>query len=89
MLFMCLQAQPGETLVSYLPLSHIAAAECDQFGAVIVGAAVSFAMPDALKGTLVQASFWVRFARILSLNAMEIIAAHRARCNAIKNYEFA
>ncbi|XP_013385720.1 long-chain-fatty-acid--CoA ligase ACSBG2 isoform X3 [Lingula anatina] len=41
-----------EVLVSYLPLSHVAAQIVDIYGPLIAGAAVYFARPDALKGTL-------------------------------------
>lgn len=39
-------------LFSYLPLSHIAAQECDIYVPLCYGAAVYFAQPDALKGSL-------------------------------------
>lgn len=38
-----------ETVVSYLPLSHVAAQLIDIFCPIIVGATVYFAQPDALK----------------------------------------
>ncbi|XP_009915523.1 long-chain-fatty-acid--CoA ligase ACSBG2 isoform X2 [Haliaeetus albicilla] len=43
-----------ELLVSYLPLSHIAAQMADIWLAVTFGVQVFFAQPDALKGTLVD-----------------------------------
>lgn len=41
-------------MVSYLPLSHIAAQMLDIHGPMSVGAQVSFARPDALQGSLVD-----------------------------------
>lgn len=43
-----------EHVVSYLPLSHIAAQEIDIFMPIHLAGSVWFAQPDALKGTLVQ-----------------------------------
>ncbi|EGD73701.1 AMP dependent ligase [Salpingoeca rosetta] len=43
-----------EHIVSYLPLSHIAAQILDMHAPMILGATVWFAQPTALKGTLVQ-----------------------------------
>lgn len=43
-----------ERLISYLPLSHIAAQMTDLHGPIAIGGTVSFAKPDALKGTLVE-----------------------------------
>ncbi|XP_016053395.1 PREDICTED: long-chain-fatty-acid--CoA ligase ACSBG2 [Miniopterus natalensis] len=43
-----------ETVVSYLPLSHIAAQMMDIWVPIKIGAFVHFAQPDALKGTLVS-----------------------------------
>ncbi|XP_014817124.1 PREDICTED: long-chain-fatty-acid--CoA ligase ACSBG2 isoform X1 [Calidris pugnax] len=43
-----------EVVVSYLPLSHIAAQMSDIWSAMAFGAQVFFAQPDALKGTLVD-----------------------------------
>jgi len=47
-------ATEDERMVSYLPLSHIAAAMLDIYGAAIVGFAVTMAQPDAQKGSLVH-----------------------------------
>ncbi|XP_035748210.1 long-chain-fatty-acid--CoA ligase ACSBG2 isoform X2 [Egretta garzetta] len=43
-----------ERVVSYLPLSHIAAQMSDIWSAMTFGVQVFFAQPDALKGTLVD-----------------------------------
>ncbi|NXM60811.1 ACBG2 ligase, partial [Illadopsis cleaveri] len=43
-----------EEVVSYLPLSHIAAQMCDIWAAMSFGVQVYFAQPDALKGSLVE-----------------------------------
>ncbi len=50
----------NERLVSYLPLSHIAAQLMDMHGPFTIGGAVSFARPDALKGSLVETLSAVR-----------------------------
>lgn len=44
----------GERLVSYLPLSHIAAQMTDLHGPITIGGTIIFAKPDALKGSLVE-----------------------------------
>ncbi|CAN0368100.1 unnamed protein product, partial [Hapterophycus canaliculatus] len=41
-------------VVSYLPLSHIAAQIIDMHGPMFLGCLVAFAQPDALKGSLVK-----------------------------------
>lgn len=43
-----------ERIVSYLPLSHIAAQAVDIYLTLTIGSTVYFAQPDALKGTLVN-----------------------------------
>lgn len=43
-----------EVLVSYLPLSHIAAQLLDIHFPMLIGCCVHFARPDALRGSLVQ-----------------------------------
>ncbi|KFO81309.1 Long-chain-fatty-acid--CoA ligase ACSBG2, partial [Cuculus canorus] len=43
-----------EVVVSYLPLSHIAAQMCDIWVPIAYGAQVFFAQPDALKGSLID-----------------------------------
>lgn len=42
----------SERLISYLPLSHIAAQVVDIFSTIAFGSTVYFAQPDALKGSL-------------------------------------
>ena len=42
-----------ERILSYLPLSHIAALVVDAYSATLVGSTVHFAEPDALKSSLV------------------------------------
>ena len=44
----------SERIISYLPLSHIAAQLVDTFMGTFIGATVFFAQPDALKGSLLQ-----------------------------------
>lgn len=47
--------QDGEdVLISYLPLSHIAAQIIDLFAPMLFGGSVYFAQPDALKGSLLH-----------------------------------
>ena len=43
-----------EKIVSYLPLSHIAAQAFDIYMPLVAGVTVYFAQPDALKGSLVH-----------------------------------
>jgi len=43
-----------DVLMSYLPLSHIAALMIDTYFAATVGAAVAYADKEALRGTLVS-----------------------------------
>jgi long-subunit acyl-CoA synthetase (AMP-forming) len=47
-------AAPGELVVSYLPLSHVAAQLAELHGPMLLGMTVCFAGPDALKGSLVH-----------------------------------
>eukprot|EP00428_Durinskia_dybowskii_P074389 CAMPEP_0170405002 /NCGR_PEP_ID=MMETSP0117_2-20130122/26943_1 /TAXON_ID=400756 /ORGANISM="Durinskia baltica, Strain CSIRO CS-38" /LENGTH=656 /DNA_ID=CAMNT_0010662077 /DNA_START=51 /DNA_END=2018 /DNA_ORIENTATION=+ len=49
-----------ERVVSYLPLSHIAAQIIDIFAILLLGACTYFAQPDALKGTLTNTMKEVR-----------------------------
>eukprot|EP00762_Andalucia_godoyi_P006302 ANDGO_05864.mRNA.1 Very long-chain-fatty-acid--CoA ligase bubblegum len=45
--------KPEDRVVSYLPLSHIAAQILDMHGSMASGCSIWFARPDALRGTLV------------------------------------
>lgn len=49
-----------DQMVSYLPLSHVAAQLVDMYGPITYGSTVSFAQPTALKGTLVKTLTAVR-----------------------------
>ncbi len=51
---------PSDRVISYLPLSHIAAQILDVVSPMLVGLTVTFARPDALKGTLPQTLAAVR-----------------------------
>ncbi|XP_042226731.1 long-chain-fatty-acid--CoA ligase ACSBG2-like isoform X3 [Homarus americanus] len=56
-----------ETLVSYLPLSHVAAQMADIYVTMYSGASCYFAMPDALKGSLGQTLKEVKPTRFLGV----------------------
>lgn len=43
-----------ESVLSYLPLSHLAAHLLDIYIMIVCAGTVYFAQPDALKGTLLQ-----------------------------------
>ena len=58
--FELLEQKEGGTVLSYLPLSHIAAQMLDVYGPLALGGEVFFARPDALKGTLGQSLKKVR-----------------------------
>ena len=45
---------PTDSVVSYLPLSHVAAQVNDLYASIFTGMQVWFAQPDALRGTLVE-----------------------------------
>ena len=55
-----LDLHSSDRIVSYLPLSHVAAQLIDIHLPMYCGASVSFARPDALKGTLVDTLVEVR-----------------------------
>ena len=44
---------PEDTMISYLPLCHIAEKTCSLYGPLTFGMNVYFAAPDALRGTLI------------------------------------
>ncbi|XP_013176860.1 PREDICTED: long-chain-fatty-acid--CoA ligase ACSBG2-like isoform X1 [Papilio xuthus] len=56
-----------DRLVSFLPLSHVAAQVVDIFTTLMNAVAVYFAQPDALKGTLVETLKEVRPTRFLAV----------------------
>ncbi|XP_066152840.1 very long-chain-fatty-acid--CoA ligase bubblegum isoform X1 [Euwallacea fornicatus] len=60
-------ARGEETLISYLPLSHVAAQVVDIYLSMNAGAAVYFADKDALKGTLVNTLKEVRPTKFLGV----------------------
>eukprot|EP00388_Colpodella_angusta_P005123 GDKJ01016081.1.p1 GENE.GDKJ01016081.1~~GDKJ01016081.1.p1 ORF type:complete len:711 (-),score=167.47 GDKJ01016081.1:1258-3390(-) len=49
-----MEYSPEDRIVSYLPLSHIAAQAADLLIAISSGAACFFAQPDALKGSIIE-----------------------------------
>ncbi|KAJ8913170.1 hypothetical protein NQ315_009007 [Exocentrus adspersus] len=57
----------NEVLISYLPLSHVAAQILDIYVAISVGASVYFADKDAFKGTLVHTLQEVRPTKFLAV----------------------
>ncbi|KAM3967534.1 long-chain-fatty-acid--CoA ligase ACSBG2 isoform 3-T3 [Aphomia sociella] len=59
--------QVGEKLVSFLPLSHVAAQVVDIYITLMHGVTVFFAQPDALKGSLVETLKEIRPTRFLAV----------------------
>ncbi|XP_031769185.1 long-chain-fatty-acid--CoA ligase ACSBG2 isoform X2 [Galleria mellonella] len=59
--------QVGERLVSFLPLSHVAAQVVDIYTTLMHGVTVFFAQPDALKGSLVETLKEIRPTRFLAV----------------------
>ncbi|XP_059050920.1 very long-chain-fatty-acid--CoA ligase bubblegum [Achroia grisella] len=57
----------GEKLVSFLPLSHVAAQVVDIYTTLMHGVTVFFAQPDALKGSLVETLKEIRPTRFLGV----------------------
>ena len=47
-------------VVSYLPLSHIAAAQMDLVYPILYGNQIFYAKPDALQGTIVETLKWAK-----------------------------
>ncbi|CAG0889928.1 unnamed protein product [Cyprideis torosa] len=81
----------GESTVSYLPLSHIAAQIVDLFCGLVCGGTATFAKPDALKGTLVETLKEVRPTVFLGVprvweKFMEKIQAVGAENNFLKKW---
>ncbi|XP_050515520.1 very long-chain-fatty-acid--CoA ligase bubblegum [Diabrotica virgifera virgifera] len=64
---MGLSAGGEEVLISYLPLSHVAAQVVDIYITITVAAAVYFADKDALKGTLINTMQEVRPTKFLGV----------------------
>ncbi|KAG5887359.1 hypothetical protein JTB14_018374 [Gonioctena quinquepunctata] len=62
-----IQRGSEQVLVSYLPLSHVAAQTVDIYITMLVGASVYFADKDALKGTLVDTLKEVRPTKFLGV----------------------
>ncbi|CAG9796581.1 unnamed protein product [Diatraea saccharalis] len=64
----CGDMQPeAERLVSFLPLSHVAAQVLDIYTSMTKGISVFFAQPDALKGSIVETLKEVRPTRFLAV----------------------
>ncbi|XP_028156254.1 long-chain-fatty-acid--CoA ligase ACSBG2 isoform X2 [Ostrinia furnacalis] len=62
-----IQCPDSERLVSFLPLSHVAAQVVDIYTTMTKGISVYFAQPDALKGSLVETLKDVRPTRFLAV----------------------
>ena len=59
-----------DVLISYLPLSNVAAQVFDIYGPILVGASIYFAQPDALKVniTVLKQNYFVHIATFLLFN---------------------